>query len=85
MLTTKQLAETLREMTNGEYYDATCITYGPFEAPVYKVENKYRMRMVVKCILNKRSREMFAHLLLKFSHPSSGKVTVGIDFNPSNL
>ena len=85
MLTTKQLAEALKEMTSGEYYDATCITYGPFEAPVYKVENKYRMRMVVKCILNKRSREMFAHLLLKFSHPSSGKVTVGIDFNPSNL
>ena len=85
MLTTKQLSEALKEMTAGEYYDATCITYGPFEAPVYKVENKYRMRMVVKCILNKRSREMFAKLLLKFSHPSSGKVTVGIDFNPSNL
>lgn len=85
MLTTKLLSDSLKEMTGGEYRDAACLIYGPFEAPVYKVENKYRMRLVVKCILNKRSREMFGELLLKFSKPSSGKVTVGIDFNPSNL
>jgi primosomal protein N' (replication factor Y) len=79
------LTTAVKHLSQTKYNDVALQTFGPFEAPVYRVDNKYRMRMVVKCILNKRSREMFAKLLLKFSHPSSGKVTVGIDFNPGNL
>jgi primosomal protein N' (replication factor Y) len=85
MLTTKQLAESLKKMTNEEFCDVACLCFGPFEAPVYKVEGRYRMRMVIKCKLNKRTREMFEKLLMKFSRPASGKISVGIDFNPSTL
>ena len=85
MLTTKQLAESLKKMTDEDFSDVACICFGPFEAPVYKVEGRYRMRMVIKCKLNKRTREMFEKLLMKFSRPTSGKISVGIDFNPSNL
>lgn len=85
MLTTKQLADSLKKMTDEEFTDVACLCFGPFEAPVYKVEGRYRMRMVIKCKLNKRTREMFEKLLMKFSRPASGKISVGIDFNPSNL
>ena len=85
MLTTKQLSESLKKMTSEDFSDVACLCFGPFEAPVYKVEGRYRMRMVIKCKLNKRTREMFETLLMKFSRPASGKVSVSIDFNPSTL
>ena len=79
------LAQTLRELAEGEYKDVSLITFGPFEAPVYRVDNKYRMRMVVKCRLQKRTLAMFAELLCIFWQKVGRKITLGIDFNPSNL
>ena len=86
MLSTKQLAETLKALTNEKYSDVPLVTFGPFEAPVYRVEGRYRMRMVVKCRLTKRTKKLFEEVLTKFSKQSTnGKVSIGIDFNPSNL
>ena len=79
------LAQKFAELVEKEYNDIPLITYGPFEAPVYKVENKYRMRMVVKCRLNKRSRAMFSELLCSFSKSGAKSLSLSIDFNPSNL
>jgi len=73
------------ELVKEEYSDVPFIAYGPFEAPVYKVDNKYRMRMVVKCKLNKRSRAMFANILTGFSKANVKNINLSIDFNPSNL
>ena len=50
------LAAMLKQMVEGEYKDVAIVTFGPFEAPVYRVENKYRMRMVIKCKLNRRTQ-----------------------------
>ena len=86
MLSVKQLAETLRALTSKEFSDVASIMFGPFEAPVYKVENKYRMRIVMKCRLNKRSRELFGKIMNDFSKQSSSNRThISIDFNPSGL
>ena len=52
---------------------------------VYKVDGKYRMRIIAKCRLNKRSRAMFAQVLSKFSRSGAKGVTVSVDFNPSNI
>ncbi len=79
------LSKELREMAEGEYKDVTMVTFGPFEAPVYRVDNRYRMRMVIKCRLNRRSYAMFAELLCKFSSKAGKRLTLGIDFNPSSL
>ena len=43
------------------------------------------MRMVVKCRLQKRTLAMFAELLCIFWQKVGRKITLGIDFNPSNL
>ena len=70
-----------------EFKDVPQITFGPFEAPVYKVDDRYRMRFVIKCRLNKRSRELFSMLMRAFSanYSRNKKLQLAIDFNPSNL
>jgi primosomal protein N' (replication factor Y) len=86
MLSAKQLSESLRSLTSGEFSDVASIMFGPFEAPVYKVENKYRMRVIMKCRLNKRSRALFEKIMNDFSKQSSSSRThISIDFNPSGL
>ena len=79
------LASEVRRAVEGDFRDVALVSFGPFEAPVYRVDNKYRMRMVIKCKLNRRSLEMFARLLCEFSAKVGKLVTLSIDFNPSNL
>ncbi len=79
------LSDKVSELIHKEYSDLPLVTFGPFEAPVYKVENKYRMRMVIKCRLNKRSRSMFDLILKEFSRSGAKNLSLSIDFNPSNL
>ena len=82
---TTLMAQMIKEMAEGDYKDVTLVTFGPFEAPVYRVDNKYRMRMVLKCKLTRRTLSMLAELLSTFGQRASKKVTLSIDFNPSNL
>lgn len=93
-LAVRKLCEEFSRMTQnkGEFSDVQMIVFGPFEAPVYKVEGRCRMRLVIKCKLNKRSRELFASVLRLFSGESarghsknSKKPYLAIDFNPSSL
>jgi len=71
---------------SGDYKDVKVIAFGPFEAPIYKVSDKYRLRMVVKCRLNSRARLLFDALLRDFGD-GGGKsgVTLSADFNPSGI
>ncbi len=60
------------------------VAYGPFEAPVYKLNEKYRMRMVIKTRLNKSTRALFSELLTEFGD-GGGNVSLSIDFNPNSV
>jgi primosomal protein N' (replication factor Y) len=75
----------LHLLQNQEFSDVPLQCFGPFEAPVYKVEDRYRMRMVVKCRLNHRSRALFAALLSSTEKAGAKKTVFSVDFNPSNL
>lgn len=80
------LNESLRALTGSEKYrELPFIIFGPFEAPVYRVDGKYRMRSVVKCKLNSASRRLFAQLLTEFSAAGANAPTLSIDFNPTSL
>jgi primosomal protein N' (replication factor Y) len=85
MLAARRLYEETNKLIKGDYADVQTAIFGPFEAPVYRVDNKFRMRMVVKCRLNKRSRAMFAKLLTTFAAGGSSGATLSVDFNPSTL
>ena len=60
------------------------IAYGPFEAPVYKAQGRYRKRIIVKCKLTSPVREIFSDILITLSK-SSQKAKISIDFNPVSL
>ena len=80
------LNDSLRVLTSSdEYRDLPFIIFGPFEAPVYRVDSRYRMRMVVKCKLGTASKRLFARLLTEFPAEGANAPTLSIDFNPTNL
>jgi primosomal protein N' (replication factor Y) len=81
----KAVSEMLRNMLSGEYSDVKAEVFGPFEAPVYKVQNCYRMRLIIKCRLNKRSRAMLAQLMRRVGSKTTKKITVTADLNPTTL
>lgn len=85
LITATRLREEIETLIGGEYKDVEMIIFGPFEAPVYKVEGKYRIRMVIKCRLNRRSRALFSHLLKTFSKEGAYRPILTVDFNPTGL
>lgn len=58
--------ELLKEAVEKEYKDVKIIVLGPMPERVYKVANKYRFRIIIKCKNNRRFREMLSELLIQF-------------------
>lgn len=85
----QELRRLFDEKVHGEFAHVKHIAFGPFEAPVYRVDNRYRMRMIVKCVLNRDSRALFSHLLVHYTSAAAtqtaAKPVLSIDFNPSGL
>ncbi len=75
-----ELVTKMVEKIKESYSDLPFTVFGPHEADVYKINDKYRLRVVVKCRLNKRSRELFAYLLSHFSQRRN--ISLAIDLNP---
>lgn len=76
----EELSKMLIKKLENEYASLPFVVFGPFEAQVYRLNEKYRMRMVVKCKLTKKSRALFHELLCSFS--SVRDATLAIDLNP---
>ncbi len=79
-----KLSERTKELLSGDFKDVEAVVFGPFEAPVYRVQNTCRMRLVIKCRLNKRSRQFISCLLCEFGK-SVKNVNLTADLNPSSL
>ena len=58
--------------------------YGPFEAPIYKSNGRYRKRILIKCKLNNKLRGVFSKIYINYTK-SKDKFFMSIDFNPSNI
>ncbi len=76
----KRLSDSVKEKLSKEYSKYPFIAFGPFEAQVYKLNEKYRMKMVLKCKLNRETRKLFHELLSEFSE--NRNVTLSADLNP---
>ncbi len=70
----------IAKLRSEKYVSLPFTVFGPFEAQVYKMNEKYRMKMMVKCRIGKASRELFRELLLEFSVKRNVSLTV--DINP---
>lgn len=78
-------AKELYAMLKGDFSDVKMSVFGPFEAPVYKVNDVFHTRLVIKCRANKRARELFSKLILDFQRKTSKKISLSIDVNPASL
>ncbi len=76
----EKLSESVRTRLEGKYSSLPFVVYGPFEAQIYKLNDKFRMRMIVKCRLNNMSRKLFSELLSEFA--PDRHTTLAIDLNP---
>ena len=81
MVAAKAISDALIEKLRAAGGELPFIVFGPFEASVYRVNEKYRMRTVVKCKLNRQTREIFSKLLSELSG-SMKNIAVSIDLNP---
>ena len=85
-LVTTRMYKRIIEHTKTEFTDVPIVLYGPFEAPIYKVQNMFRMRFVMKCRLNKRTRDFISELMSEFGrNKGEGRITISVDLNPSTV
>ncbi len=68
-----------------ENSDLPIQTFGPMEAPVYRLNEVYRMRLVIKCVLNQRTRTLLSDLLKACSGSFARRVSITLDPNPSSI
>ena len=80
-----RLSERLKELLTKEYSDIRYQAFGPFENPIYKLQNVCRMRIVLKCRVNKRVREMLSFLKCEIGRNGKNKATLSIDINPNSI
>ena len=83
--TANKTGEALRGRMNGEYKDVKAVIFGAFPAAVYRVNRYFRMRFIIKCKMNKRTKEMLASVLTEIQKQTTKKVTVNIDVNPNMI
>ena len=84
MVEAKRLSDSLIERLKADGGKNPFIVFGPFEASVYKVNEKYRMRTVLKCRLNRETRAMMSSLLSDFTK-NARDVAVSVDLNPLSI
>lgn len=80
-----RLSDFIKQKSGTEYPDVNFQMFGPFEAPIYRIGDRYRMRLVCKCRLTKRTRAMFADIFSEFGSKLGKRVSLSIDFNPSSI
>lgn len=83
----KRILEELQRLrTEPEFSTAELLVFGPVEAPVYRVDNRYRQRIVIKCRLTRQVLSLLQTLLLRVGDGfSKQKLFFGIDLNPASL
>jgi primosomal protein N' (replication factor Y) len=79
----KAFADECVSLASSKYSDQPMVIFGPHEAQTYKAQEKYRMRLIIKCRLNKKTREYFSHLLCKYAQKND--IALSLDFNPTSV
>ena len=82
LIRSKETTDHLKAYLAGDFADVKIVIYGPFEAPVYKIKNVYRKRLIFKYKNDKRTRALFDRLLTETPEPPDGRGRVSFDTNP---
>lgn len=79
------LFEYLKENALKSFANEYFNMFGPFEAPIYKLNEKYRVRIVVKYKNSKPMRAMFRSAMMEFGQKFPQNLTVSVDINPNTI
>lgn len=82
--TSKLFGEKLSTYAKSEFKDVSLIVYGPFQAPIFKLQGQYRIRYIIKCKNTRRTRQFLQTMYSDFSGLPED-VLVTIDINPVSL
>ncbi|MBR5044017.1 MAG: primosomal protein N', partial [Clostridia bacterium] len=77
------LRDRLLSLAEGNYHDLPLTVFGPFEAQIYKVNDRYRLRMILKCRNSPRLRGLLRELMVSFA--DERKVILSVDINPLSV
>ncbi len=80
-----EVFESLKKKIAGEYRDVPIISFGPFEASVYKIDKRYRMRIVLKCRRSRRLLRLLREILTEHSGKKYKHTTCSVDINPTGI
>lgn len=76
----------MTQLIKSEYTDMPLRVLGPSQAAVFKVSNKYRFKLILKCRNDSRFREMLGRMLVSFSSDKDyNGVTVYAEIDPLNM
>lgn len=67
---------------------AKLILYKPMAAPIDRIKNKYRWRIIIKCIYDEKMQKLIENTMVqvnKDTHNSKDETKVSIDLNPKNM
>ena len=81
----KLIASVSQKMERSNPPDARVIRLGPFRQAVYKLNGKYRQRIVYKYKDNRFSREFLAKLLAETLKITPPTISAELDINPSAI
>ena len=82
----KSFSEELCIIMREQYGDLPIRLLGPSPAAVYRVNNKYRYKIILKFKNSKRFREMISKVLTEFSkNKNYSDVSVYVDINPDSI
>lgn len=84
-LAVQAFGRSLSNALSTSFHDVKTIVFGPFEAGIYKLQGRYRMRYVIKCRNNSRTRELLSTLYGEFLEKTAGDVSISVDMNPQNI
>lgn len=77
--------ESLKAKLRGDFSDVKVVLFGPFEASVYKINETYRMRFLVKCKNNARLRALVREMLREFHEKTYKRLSIAVDINPTGI
>ena len=80
-----EMFEFLKKKMTSEYKDVPIVSFGPFEATVYKIDERYRMRIVLKCRRSKKFLALMKEVLCTFGTTEYKSITCGVDINPTGI
>lgn len=77
--------ENIQKLRKDSYKDLAMVVFGPFEAPIYKLNDRYRMRFVLKIKNNRRQRQFLREAMEQLDGRILKKVQLSVDINPGSL